>query len=484
MLEQGLQRIGFDTDSLRRINWTKWVLIVMTLVIAITLGSAGIRSAFRGRTWLEMSILGIMFFVMVGLVLYRLELGILAIVFTSFFVRFTIPTGTSTNIPASLIVATIVVLIWVFSMLLKRQVQLAPGRYVLPTLLFAVLAIISIPYSWLLLRPDLFGQGNVGRSGMGFTFVQIGAVALMVLLPAVMLMAANVLREEKWFKLLFAIIVIVSIPELLQRLTPIRFSFGDIRLYTGASYSLWIVALTLGQGLFNASLRRWQRAGFILFAVMWIAFRAEGYGNWFSGWMPAAVAMYFIVFAHSKKLFFALLVVGLIVVALRADYYLGYLVDDAVRMDSNRLEIWRIIIFDLTLTKTNIIFGAGPAGYLPFYEAYYPGHAWVSHNNYVDIFAEMGILGLGVFLWLLYGVFRTGWDQRNEMPSNFLNGFNMGVLGGFVGTLFAMGLGDWYIPFVYNIGIPGFDFAVYGWLLSGAMLALNYMRRTPSQANA
>jgi hypothetical protein len=478
MLEQRLRRIGFDTDGLRRINWSKWVLIVMTLVIALTIGSVGIRSAFRGRIWLEISILGIVFFVMLGLILYRLELGVVAIMFTSLFVRFTIPTGTSSNIPASLIVSAIVVLIWVLSMLVRRHVQLAPGRYVLPSIVFIVLAILSVPYSWLLLRPDLFGLGIWAKTELSFTFAQIGGVTLMVLLPAVMLMTANILRQEKWFKVLFALMILVAVPEVLQRAMDTRFAIGDFRLQTGASYPLWIVALTIGQAYFNQSLRYWQRGLLVGIAALWFLFNAERNTVWLSGWMPAVVALMFLTFFRSRKLFIVFLLIGLFVVAARADYYLGYVLDDAIKSDSNRFEIWRIIIFDLTLTKTNIIFGAGPAGYLPFYQLYYPGQAWSSHNNYIDIIAEMGIVGISVFLWLLYGVFRTGWEQRKEMPSGFLRGFNFGVLGGFVGTLFAMGLGDWYIPFVYNVGIPGFDFAVHGWLLTGAMLALSYMKQS------
>lgn len=478
MLEQNLERIGIDTDSLRRINWSKWVLVLLTLAISAAIGLRGVYQAFRGRTLLELGILIILFVIMVGLVMYRLELGVVAILFTSLFVRFTIPTGTLTNIPASLILSAIIVLIWALSMLVKRNVQLAPGRYVLPILLFIVLAILSVPYSWLLLNPNLFGRGIWAKTELGFTFAQIGGVTLMILLPAVMLMTANVLREEKWFKLVFALMLLVALPEVLQRILGTRLALGDFRLQTGASYPLWVVALTIGQVYFNQSLRMWQRALLVSLAASWFLFNAGQNTVWFSGWMPAIVALLFLTFFRSRKLFFVLLIVGAAIVFARADYYFGYVWNDAIASDSNRFEIWRIIIFDLTLTKTNIIFGAGPAGYLPFYQFYYPGAAWVSHNNYIDIIAEMGLVGISVFLWLLYSVFRTGWEQREQMPSGFLRGFNYGVLGGFVGTLFAMGLGDWYIPFVYNIGIPGFDFAVHGWLLTGAMLALSYMKQS------
>jgi len=255
----------------------------------------------------------------------------------------------------------------------------------------------------------------------------------------------------------------------------LAFGFSTFAVKTGASYSLWVVALSLGQAFFNNSLKVWQRTFLIGLAGIYLYIGSELGATWFSGWMPAFAALLFLSFMRSPKLFFLLLLGCLIIFSLRIDHYIDYIWNDAVNYDSNRFEIWQVIIFDLTLTKTNFFFGAGPAGYLPFYEYYYPNHAWVSHNNYVDIFAETGLVGFSLFMWMLYGIFITSWRQRNRMPTQFLRGFNYGVLGGFVGTLVAMGLGDWHIPFVYNIGIPGFDFAVYGWLLSGAMLALQQM---------
>jgi hypothetical protein len=485
MLTQGLERIGVDTDGFRHLNWSKWILIALTLSVAITLGLMGGRQVFRGRTLLEMSILGVAMLILMGLVLYRAELGILAIVITSFFVRFTIPTGTATNIPASLIVAAVVTLLWLLSMLVKRDAKLTTGPYVLPAILFIILAILSVPYSWLLLRPDLFGQGIWAKTESGFTFAQIGGVTLMVLLPTVMLMTASVLRQEKWFKLLFALMIAFAVPDLIQRITNVRLGIGDLRLQTGQAYALWVVALSMAQVYFNQNLRLWQRGLLLALAALWIYRGAEGAAVWFSGWMPSVVAVLFLTFFRSKKLLLVLLAAGVILVITRFDFYYHYLLDDAIKSDSNRFEIWQIIVFDLTLTKTNIFFGAGPAGYLPFYQKYYPGAAWVSHNNYIDILAEMGVVGVSVFLWLLYSIFHVGLAQRNQMPTGFLRGFNYGVLGGFVGSLFAMGLGDWFIPFVYNIGIPGFDFAVYGWILAGAMLALYHLKpREPVHAHS
>lgn len=484
MLARGLERIGISTRELQRVNWLRILLPLFAIVAAFWIGRNAPSMQVIGRSGFEGILVILVGIIAALLVLYRLELGIFAIVATSFLLRFTISTGTATAIPASMIVASFVVTVWLLSMLIRRQVKLNAGSYVQPALLFMLVSLISVPYSWLILRPDIFGQGGAGRSGLGFSFVQLGGVSLMILLPLVMLMAANVLKKEKYFKALFGLMVFIAIPELLQRFTFIDFRFGTFELKTGASYSLWLVALTMGQALFNDNLKIWQRAFCVALAGTWLYIGAELGATWFSGWMPAFVALMFLLFSRSRTLFFIVLAGALFLFALRPEFYIDKIWNDAVAYDSNRFEIWQVIIFDLTLTKTNIFLGAGPAGYLPFYETYYPGNAWVSHNNYVDIFAETGLIGFSIFLWLLFSVFKSGWEQRDQMPTAFLRGFNMGVLAGFVGTLFAMGLGDWYIPFVYNIGIPGFDFAVYGWLLSGAMLALRQLVRANNATDA
>lgn len=484
MIDDGLQRIGIDTTPLHRVRWTKWILALAAIGLAGWMGLTAPRLYVMGRTGFEFLFMMILLVIGAVLIFYRLEFGVLAIVASSFFIRFTFSTGSQSAVPISLLVSGFVVAVWVLSMLARRKLQLAPGKYVAPTLLFILLCLLSVPYSWLMLRPDLFGNGGTGRSGMSFTFVQLGGLALMILLPAVMLMTANVLKKEIWFKILFWIVVAVAIPELLSRLGILRLSFAGIALNTGASYALWVVAFTVGQALFNTSFPKPLRAALVAIATIWIYYGAEMGATWFSGWMPAAIALMFLVFMRSRALFFVLLILGLAVFSTRIDHYVQNIWNDAVHYDANRFEIWQIIIFDLTLTKTNFLFGAGPVGYLPFYETYYPGNAWVSHNNYVDIFAEVGLVGFAIFLWMQYGIFRSGWDQRRVMPTPFLTAFNYSVLGGFIGTLFAMGLGDWHIPFVYNIGIPGFDVAVYGWLLLGAMLALRSFRTNTAPTDA
>ncbi|PWH19836.1 MAG: hypothetical protein DDG58_04135, partial [Ardenticatenia bacterium] len=49
-------------------------------------------------------------------------------------------------------------------------------------------------------------------------------------------------------------------------------------------------------------------------------------------------------------------------------------------------------------------------------------------------------------------------------------------LAGLAGTLVAGMLADWFIPFVYNIGLAGFRASILGWLFLGGLIALDQMK--------
>ena len=58
------------------------------------------------------------------------------------------------------------------------------------------------------------------------------------------------------------------------------------------------------------------------------------------------------------------------------------------------------------------------------------------------------------------------------------------AVGALTGVLFAGVLGDWFFPFVYNIGLRGFRDAFVGWLLLGGVVLLDATRSRPTAAPA
>jgi O-antigen ligase len=119
----------------------------------------------------------------------------------------------------------------------------------------------------------------------------------------------------------------------------------------------------------------------------------------------------------------------------------------------------------------------GPGGYRTYRVVYgnAPNLDWSipSHNNYVDIFAQTGLLGLAFFLWFIAAALRDGFElMRRTEEKTFEGAFVRGVVGGFIGMLLISMVGDWLIPYIYNQSLIGFQFTVYTWIALGCMLSI------------
>jgi hypothetical protein len=137
----------------------------------------------------------------------------------------------------------------------------------------------------------------------------------------------------------------------------------------------------------------------------------------------------------------------------------------------------------IEVTMRNPITGLGPAAYRPYANVkplLYGGAYWVaplinSHNNYVDLFAHVGLLGLALFFWFAVELARLGLRLRAHFTEGFAAGYVNGMLAAGAGALTLMLLADWILPFVYNIGFPGFQASVLVWLFLGGLVALEQM---------
>jgi hypothetical protein len=72
-----------------------------------------------------------------------------------------------------------------------------------------------------------------------------------------------------------------------------------------------------------------------------------------------------------------------------------------------------------------------------------------------------------------------GINLINVKLDGFSHAYVIGVLGGLGGTLAAGMLGDWIIPFVYNIGFTGFRSSILVWIFLGGLVALRNFNNSP-----
>ncbi|MGD1992881.1 MAG: hypothetical protein PVI59_06780, partial [Anaerolineae bacterium] len=118
--------------------------------------------------------------------------------------------------------------------------------------------------------------------------------------------------------------------------------------------------------------------------------------------------------------------------------------------------------------------------------SYFPTTAMATHSNYIDLFAQTGIVGLAFYVWFFGVLVWSGYRpcRRLRGQGGFEEALANAAFAGAVGCVAAMALGDWLIPFAYTNTIAGFDYIVYSWLLLGAIPVLNVMTRQGSEEAA
>jgi hypothetical protein len=311
---------------------------------------------------------------------------------------------------------------------------------------------------------------------------QLGGLSVFLLSIGAFLLVANKVRDLRWLQLMTWAVLVFAGLYFIGRLAPNLVGSITHRVFEGRASGgilyAWLPALALSQALFNRKLPPvWRLVlGTLAFTILYTTF-IQAF-NWKSGWLPAFTGIVIVLWLRSWR-------VGLVLSLLAAVPVIGlipsFLSSDAYSI-STRLDASTIM---LEIIELNPIFGSGFANYY-WYTPLFRINGWEisfsSHNNYVDIIAQTGLLGLACFLWFFLEAGRLGWQLRERVPDGFLKGYVNGALGGLVATLVACMLGDWALPFVYNVGLNGFRTGVFAWLFLGGLVVLEntYQNSKPS----
>jgi hypothetical protein len=286
-------------------------------------------------------------------------------------------------------------------------------------------------------------------------------------------MTAHILKEERWLQIIVWTFIGLSTIYMVGR--AMGLSVMDSLYHRGFSansmFWTWFVALTFSQVVFNNQLRtpiRALLAGIVL--VTFFVAVVQAY-NWKSGWIPALIAAGVIMGLRFPRLLL------LSVPAVLLGVY--FLATGAIGSDEyswgTRLDAWKIV---LEISKVNPILGLGFSNYY-WYTPLFAIRGWAvtfnSHSQYVDLIAQVGIVGLLVFFWIFFEVGRLGWKLQQQLPDGFARAYTYGVLAGVVGSLLAAFLVDWILPFVYNIGFAGFRASILIWIFFGGLVSIEQM---------
>jgi hypothetical protein len=409
-------------------------------------------------------------------VIKRLELGMAAMLLAGFFIRFRIPTGTASEIVTSLLICLGCIGLWIVHMLVvEKRLVLKPAVTNVPLLAFMATVVIS--WVWGRAFRDVFVYEA------GHPLVSVVAGLVMVLLPGCFLLVANNIRSVRWLQALVWILLgeglvalIVDLGSdfgvgLMRALNVFLYTNGVIYINTHGLLSMWCASFALALALFNRQLSWILRLLLLAYVGAWIYWGFVIRMSWLSGWVPVFVAAAMVAFLRSKWFFVVLVVV--IVIGAGGYYFRTQFQSESEISGVTRLAAY---VINWRVTSKHLIFGTGPAGYASYYMSYFPKEAMASHSNYIDVFAQTGIVGSFFILWFFAAQAWGSYKLRLKLQDqgNFSESLSVAVLAGTAGCVIAMALGDWLLPFVYTQGIPGFDLAVFNWLFMGSLWALSY----------
>jgi hypothetical protein len=285
-----------------------------------------------------------------------------------------------------------------------------------------------------------------------------------------MVLAAHLIRDIRWLKIIVWTFIGLSSVYIISRTLQIN-PVSDLYHEAFTSQSMfwtWLVALASAQIIYNRDLKRWVRWSLIVLVILTFYIGVvQGY-DWKSGWVPPAIAVAILVLLRYRKLLLFLIPVAAIV----GLYFAVDLIGTEGYSWGTRVDAWRIV---LEISRISPLFGMGFSNYY-WYTPLFPIRGWRvsfnSHSQYVDLIAEVGYLGLIVFLWLAFEVGRLSWKLSRKLRDGFALGYVYGVLAGICASIVAGFLGDWMLPFVYNIGLPGFRASILPWIFMGGVIAL------------
>jgi O-antigen ligase len=358
--------------------------------------------------------------------------------------------------------------LWLLRFIVRgRDFQVVPSRANLPLVAMIGVAILSFVVGQL----PWFRQASHAPLD-----AQIGGLLVFILAAGAFWLVANQIKDLRWLERMTWTLILLGALFVIGWVTPL----GQVtsRLFpvgatANAIFWTWLAVMSFSQALLNDNLRwPWRLlAGAICVLTMYVAFVLQY--DWKSAWLPPMAGLAAVFIARWPR-FGIMMAIACYVPA-------ELMTADAIASDeysySTRIDAWLIV---LNMIKTNPILGFGPANYYwytPLFRIRGYAVKFNSHNQYLDILAQTGILGLACVLWFFAEIGLIGWRLRNLAPRGFARAYVYGALGGLAGTVASGMLVDWFLPFAYNIGFTGFRTSIFAWMFLGGLVTIQQIVR-------
>lgn len=457
-------------DRSRQYNLIVALIAVAVLALAFLLGQRA------SATLLGLLVAGFGALVLLA----RPSLGLLALVAAALILPLEFGTGTAVRLNPVTLLAPAVLTLALLDQVRRRHIHFVSTRANLPLLLFLLASLFSLVFG--LATWDSF----VPRGG-NFIVVQLAQWGVFVLSAVAFWLTANLVSSERWLRrLTWTFMLIAGVGAIMRSVPGVGGMASQVTTGAFIRTPFWVLltGVAAGQLLFNRSLIVAWRVFLVitLAAALVYAFveQQEAASNWV-GLVAVLGALTWLRFPRLRWML-VLLVVALAITGVLIPSVYDFAGGDAEWDTSGGS---RLVLIErvIEVTMRNPITGLGPAAYRPYANVKplsYQGAYWVapqinSHNNYVDLFAHVGIVGLALFFWFTAEIARLGIRLRQRYTHGFAAGYVNGVLAVGSAALVIMALADWILPFVYNIGFHGFQASVLVWLFLGGLVALENM---------
>lgn len=308
---------------------------------------------------------------------------------------------------------------------------------------------------------------------------QLAGLSMFVLSAIVFFLASKQIRTLRWLEITVGIFLLIGAAYVFGELIlPLGTLMAKVMsgYAQGSMFWTWLVALALGQVIFNEKMHVVLRISLLLFTLLLLYNNVVIGQDWKSGWLPPLAVVVVLLMLWSWKWAVLAIFGG----GTLAPSFIAKIIASDEYSYSTRLDAWLIVA---EIVKVNPISGLGPSNYrwyTPLFRIRGYAVYFNSHNQYVDIVAQIGLFGLAAYFWFFGVVGWLGWKLRTRVPRGFARAYVYSVLAGLAGTLVAGVLGDWVIPFFYNITLGGFRASMLPWLFLGGLVAIEQMYRTES----
>lgn len=414
--------------------------------------------------------------VILGLLLVRnLQFGLIGLFYISALALGETPGVQSPNstysqglMPSQLLLGFLIML-WVGRGALSGGFRLRKSALNLPMVLLLAVAVVSLLTNNLFraTRELLFHQ---------MLITQVAEVGLLAFSISAFLLASSVFQSERWINRIFPPIVIMGCITALSQVTAGLISMP----FMWASFLMAAAIAFVYSRLLFSTLSTRQKVGLSLLLILLMAGVMVDL-RWLSGWMACMGVMLVVTWVRSKPLALGLVLCLLFMMFVYPGVYQSIHEESASGGDFDRFTIWHDAF--LMVWGVNPILGVGPGNYHPY--VYWHNTIWfgsgtytTAHSNYAQMFAELGLLGLAAFIWVIVAAICTGMKAyRTSAPEHRWLGVSAVAM---VSALAVASLfGDYLFPSRGNNGIATFGTTVYTWLILGAAVAASYLGKEP-----